>query len=558
MTKQLSFFNLTKYFVCFLTCIFSFCFAEVSVKVSKNKASLQESISLIFNSSSAVQNSPDFSSLNQDFDILSTSQSQNITLINGSLHQELQWNLIIAAKKEGVLQIPPIQFGNSFSPPLEIEISGTQEIKNDDSLFIETEISPTNTAYDRSQILYTIRFYRSVNIGQATFSEPKLNDADAIIERWGKDSEYEYYHANGNRYVVFERKYAIFPQNVGELTFSPIIFSGQIVRGNSFFNMQTEHKRAVSNSQKIDIQPIPSPFNKKDWLAAYDVKLSEEWSSEPNKITIGEPITWTLKVTADGCLGNLIPDIELTFPDSLKQYRDKAEISNQPSQQGILGTKQLKVALIANQSGQLELPAIEIKWWNLKTNQVEIAQIPAKTIEIQNDPLSTTAMVDDAEVQINKNETNGNHEIIEVIPMWAKILVGMNIFWLALIGAILYTKRKPKIKMVKNPQVNTKNIQEHLKQACLNNEPKKAEAALIDWAAFQFPKQNLNNLSLIKINVEEPLKSHIDRLYHHLYGFEKNWNGKSLLEAFKTYKKTHTYAPQTSDHLEDLQQLYSK
>ncbi len=539
MINQSTFFKFLKGSLSVFVLMTFSCFADVSVKLSKNKAGLNESFSLIFSSTDPVQSAPDFTPLNQDFDIVSTSQSQNFHLINGAISQETQWNLVLIAKKEGKLTIPAISINQQASAPLEIEIVGMQEVKSDDSLFIETEIIPASSVYERSQILYIMRFYRSVNLGQATLTEPVVNDSNALIEKVGKDNEYEYYHANGNRYVVFERMYAVFPQQIGNLTFSPVVFSGQVVKGHSFFNMQAEHRRIESSAQEIEVKPIPAPFNKDNWLAAYDLKLTEEWSSDPRNMVVGEPITWTVTITADGCLGSLIPEVDLVFPDTVKQYRDKAETSNQESQLGILGTKQLKIALIANQMGQIQLPEITVQWWNLKTNQVETAHLPAKVLTIENDPLAARAVVDNDELQFNKQESDrANPTPIEVIPWWAWCIMSLNLFWIALIAGILYKRRPLKIKIKKNVPFSFDGVRKQLKQACQDNDAKHVEALLVSWASFQYPQKNIGNLSQLKNLTAQPLKNQIDTLYNYLYGFEKSWSGMSLWECLKDYKES--------------------
>jgi hypothetical protein len=43
---------------------------------------------------------------------------------------------------------------------------------------------------------------------------------------------------------------------------------------------------------------------------------------------VGEPITLTLTLTAEGCMGNQIPLISLNLPEEIKQYQDKPQIEN--------------------------------------------------------------------------------------------------------------------------------------------------------------------------------------------------------------------------------------
>ena len=78
-------------------------------------------------------------------------------------------------------------------------------------MFLDVKATPEQP-YVQSQVLYTLRLYRRVDIAQAELSEPELTDA--VVEKLGEDSNYNTV-VNGVSYLVTERKYAIFPQKSG-------------------------------------------------------------------------------------------------------------------------------------------------------------------------------------------------------------------------------------------------------------------------------------------------------------------------------------------------------
>lgn len=536
--------------------------ATVTLSLSKKKISLQEPITLKFSSSASIESAPDFSLLNKNFEVLSSSQNQSIAISNGQMTQVNEWVLTVAAKQEGLIEVPSIPFGADNSPAEQIEVSAAAPAQSSDSLFIETEVLPLEKAFNRSQILYTVKLYRAVNLGQATLSAPKLSDSDAIIEKIGSDREYEYQDPNGNSYIVFERRYAIFTEHIGTLTIYPTIFTGQVVKGNSFFSMQTEYKRVLSNSHTLEIEPIAASFNSKNWLAAYDVKLSQEWSTDLTNLTAGEPVTWTITLQAKGCIASLIPDFTPSLPNSVKYYHDKASLSNEAGLNGIDGKREIKLVLIANEAGDLLLPEIKVKWWNLANQKEEIAYLPSQLGKVTMDPSSfITAMNEETLESVAKNPITSFKEI-EIIPLWAKGLIALNGFWLVLIIAILSRGKKLNFYS-KKPSDPSKNLlKKQLKQACFQNDPKKSELLLLQWGQIQFPKEKIYNLSQLSTLTTDPLNEQIDILYHHLYGLEKKWSGQRLWEAFKVYQKSYHSPIQVDKNLkkklESLEQLYTK
>jgi hypothetical protein len=541
--------------VLFISSLMSTVFAanEIDVKVSKTKIGINESLSVVFSSQQKINGQPDFTPLEADFEILSNSQSHQTTMINGKFNQEIKWSLVLMPKHEGELILPPISFGNLSSSPITIEVTQAQSSKKDESLFLETELSPSDAIYVQTQLVYTIRLYTSVNLSQATLSELKVNDPDTIIEKLGSDTEYEHHHANGKRYHVFERKYLVFPQHPGELIFSPIVFSGQVLlRRNSFFDYQTEYTRASSDQIKVDVKPIPAPFHSNNWFAAQDVILKEEWSADPNAITLGEPITWTLTLIAEGCLGNHIPNISLTLPSDLKHYFDKPQVENQSTPNGNRGTKQIKVAVIATKPGEIILPAINIDWWDLKTNQVRQAQLPERIIQVQGGPIAmNTLQIDQLSLPTpiqegNPQKSEENTKSYQDLPLWAWSLIGLNAVWLVLLVAFLAKKR---VSSPSKESDSLRQIKQKLKTACQANDSKQAETFLLAWAKQFFPQQKPLNIAGIKQYVSEEFQQAIEELYQALYGQKSDWQGDSLWKAVVNFR------PQISSKMKNQPEL---
>ena len=305
----------------------------------------------------------------------------------------------------------------------------------------------------------------------------------------------------------------------------------------------------------MEVKPIPAPFQKNNWLAANDVTLTEEWSADPSNVVLGEPITWTLTLMADGCLGSQIPEIPLNLPTHLKHYLDKPQITNQPSAEGNRGVRQIKVALIATKPGKITLPEINIKWWDLKTDRLRETQIPARSIEVQGDPIAMTPPLID---QTTHNIPEPSQELPEnlndtrSLPMWAWSLIGLNIIWIVGLFFLLYKK----FSLKGSKPDSLKQVKHHLKEACQANDAKKAEASLLVWAGQQLPKVKPLNLMGIKPHLPKDLQDAVDELYQALYGPKKPWQGNVLWQAFTAFKPKKKLNQDVKNQKEILRALY--
>lgn len=185
--------------------------AQISVSFDRNPVSVNESFQIIFTANDAPDKDPDFTPLEQDFEILGQSQSSNSSWVNGQSSRTIQWTLNVMAKHSGSLIVPEVKFGDDVSQPRPIlvtEATVNKAVNTDDDLFLEVEATP-ESPYVQSQVLFSVRLYRRVDITQAALNEPELGDA--VIEKLGDDSNYNT-QINGVNYLVTERKYAIFPQ----------------------------------------------------------------------------------------------------------------------------------------------------------------------------------------------------------------------------------------------------------------------------------------------------------------------------------------------------------
>lgn len=543
-------------FIFLLSTLTSTVFSEgVSVHLSQRKVGLNESFSVTFSVAQGIKEPPDLSPLQVDFDIVSNNHESSISIINGQMSQEIRWNVVLIGKREGNLIIPAIQFGKYASSPQAIEVTSALAAKQDDDIFLEVDLSPNDLVYEQALLKYTVRLYCSVQMAQATLSEVSTNDKDAIVERLGNDIEYDHLHANGKRYRVYERRYVIFPQHAGELIFSPLVFEGAIISGrHSFFDMQTKVKRLHSDQKKITVQPIPAPFQKSNWLAANDVKLAEEWSVDPDKAVIGEPITWTLKLTADGCMGNHIPDLVLEFPSELKHYLDKAEVSNQATEDGFIGTKQIKVALIGTKPGKIQLPKVALSWWNLKSNKVQHIELPSRTLTIQDNNIAMNASVTEAPVSISTSSPD--EELIQMPHqsfLWMWCIFGLG-------GALLIGLALGVYKMLKSKSEkpdSLKDFKNDLKKACQEGNAKQAEIALLAWFSHKSPQSKILNLSSLKNSLNEEFQAAINDLYQALYSKNSAWTGEALWKAFCAYKPPKKSNRKKKEKEDLLPELYS-
>lgn len=520
-------------------------FAEgVKANVSQREVSLNGTFTVTFSVGEKTEN-PDFSALANDFELLSVNHAQTVNIVNGTINKEFQWQLLLMAKHEGDLSIPSIKFGAVSSDPIGIVVKPASAPSSNDDLFMETEITPAKEVFVHSPFLYKLKIYTRNRFAEARLGEFKTSDPDAIIEPLGKDKEYELQHPNGRRYLVIERCYVVFPSHAGPLKIFPVLFDAALmVGGHGFFNVQAERVRVVTEMKELTVKPIPPPFTRRDWLAATKVELSEEWSSSPQNMQVGEPITWTVAIKVKGTLPSHIPDLALSFPEGIKHYTDKAEIIPSTDQSSPLeGTKQIKMALIPSKSGTFTLPEVRLAWWNLTSDKKEESILQARSFSVSGGEVAIAAP--------SLIEPQSERPLAAFPSFMIGIMGGALVVALA---AFIFLMRKPPTTNEKKDSFSS--LKSALKEACKKNDPKSAEKAFLSvMAAFLNPERQICLLKVLEV-VESPLKESVEELQKALYGKDQNWEGKNLWTAFLTFKPKKNFSEKSNK--EALKSLYPK
>jgi len=356
----------------------------VGLTITPDPPPANESFSLVFEARGDVDADPDFKPLERDFEILGRKQQTSLQIINGRRTRSTVWVLDVLPKHGAPLAVPAISFGRYATTPRDITFApaGGGAQADDDGLFLEVDASPLSP-YVQQQVIYRLRLWRRYEISNASLSEPELS-ADAIVKPLDEDRSYEA-ERDGKRYEVIERRFAIFPQGSGKVTIKPAVVTAQVVkRGFSLFDSFSQPvatKRVVSAAVELDVKPIPPDFPGDVWLPARQLTLHEEWLPATPAAKVGEPLTRTLNLWADGLTAGQLPPLEMAPVPGLKAYPDRPQTSEQQTASGYSAVFQRKTALIPEQAGRLEVPAIEIPWWNTTTDRLEMARLPAVRLD---------------------------------------------------------------------------------------------------------------------------------------------------------------------------------
>ncbi|MCK5924316.1 MAG: BatD family protein, partial [Methylococcales bacterium] len=367
----------------------------------------------------------------------------------------------------------------------------------------------------------------------------------------------------GQSYAVTERTYAIFPQKSGALVIPPLTLKAIIVENNSarfnrlFGSQSNRQTKATSKEIKLKVQAIPTDFKGKYWLAANKMVLREQWSGDTDTIKVGEPLTRTLTLEADGVMMGQLPTLQPPFStNNLKTYPDKASLSETRTGMGIIGFREEKIAFIPSQNGNYTLPKISINWFNIKTGQMETVTLAEKVITAVGESTATpeknqntivkTQPNEPAPVKINPNNSNNS-------GFWQALSGFFAIAWMLILWKLFYKKTPVKKAEDVSKNMNLRALKKALTVACNENDLQATKKALLAWGELNH--YDSSSLGALAPFCSHDLRDEILVLNQNLYSqFPEEWSGELLLKAFNAYKITKKESTKPDDDL--LEPLY--
>lgn len=511
--------------------------AAVIASVDRSDIELNESFTLKITVDTAIDTEPDASALDAEFFVGTRSQLSNTTIVNGQISRSRTWTYVLMAKREGILEIPPIIIGAEQSNPVPINVRApSNSLPGEADIFVTTEVDHANT-FVQAQLLYTVKVYRSVPTRQPRLSEPDIRGVEVLIEVAGEERSYESI-LNGKAYNVVERVYAIFPQESGQVTIAPARFEARVLRDGRI----TGRKIFESEGINIVVNPIPPPpdgFPDAAWFPARDVTLSQTWSREPDRLPAGEPITRHITVTALGQLSTQIPVINPAVADTIKIYPDKPELRDMAEASGIRAVRSDQYAMIGISPGEVHLPELQLPWWNIDAGEWQLASLPGTTINILPSANAAVAPPVVTEQPLLQQQLNASGNLVAQSSFWRRVSAALAGIWLLTVVAwwwsrrpVSRTPREPAPPPIYKQQAK---ILQAARKAAQAGDGAGVRSALLSWGRLEWSDSPPLNIGDFANRVAMPLSTQLQSLCRADYGPQKaSFDGEALAKSLRS------------------------
>ena len=517
-----------------MTLLCSHSWASLTATADRTIIDSNETLQLLVRlDSQALIGEPDFTVIESDFEILSTSRQQQYSRVNGQTQSYTDWNLLLAPKRIGRLLVPSIKYKKDISNAIEITVrKATAASAAGQPVYTETLVDKSEV-YIQEQLLLTHRLYTSVRLSDLGL-DPLTVD-DALMQ---KVSETQFQkNVAGKNYQVVEIVYALFPQTSGKLQIPALRFSAYEASNNRYGGFSARGNRIVrsTDAKTINVMARPTQIDIDNWMPASSVRLDQQWSSSLNELKVGEPITRTINITAKDLTGAQIMPLSFSESDDYKIYPDQPQLGDSADAAGVTGTRRESFALVPNRPGEITVPAVSVRWWNSRKQRMQTATLDAVTLQVAAAEVSAVNPYSPAP----NAAVGGNSLIIEATPEAPKSLmaelrsslalqlsVAGNALLLVLLLVLLFvslgrsSKAAPRrdLSGLNSARLELKQLLTNIERAARKSDLVPLRDSLLAWGRCIFPQQKIKTLAEIAALLDDgQLQQQFDLLDQALY-----------------------------------------
>lgn len=545
--------------------------AALRATVDNQQVAPGDTVQLTLTHDGQSSSRPNLAPLKQDFDIVGTSTSSQVQIINGRVNSVTALDVSLAPKHAGRVTIPALTWDSDTSQPLTLNVTASAGSGTNSSgantappgkVFVETDVD-TKSPYVQAAVHVTVRVYAAVPLSHADL---QFEDTNAALVRDVGTDAVNNVEKNGVSYQVVTRQYLVFPQHSGQISIPGPTLSGNVpdrsrgmgladpfagVFGNSpFAGMMGTLKpiRVHGDPIVLNVQPRPAAANSSYWLPARNVSLQAHWNPSSLEAHVGDPVTLDLKLQAEGLTAAQLPDLAtlLRQPASLKAYPDQPSLKDLTQGSEVIGTRDQSIALIADQAGRFTIPELHLNWWDTRANQAREVTVPAQTLTIQPAPGSAPVQVQTQQPVIQTpsphSDTTRPQPAGPAGFPWKWVSAALGLLWLVTVGAWIFTRNRrsaPTATAAPDDSAHAAKASQARSAfyaACRANDAATARRNLLLWANAEWSGPRIQGVNALgKLLADAEITKLLQALDRACYA-QDSWNGSELAHALPDLK----------------------
>jgi len=187
----------------------------------------------------------------------------------------------------------------------------------------------------------------------------------------------------GKTFSAQGRRYLIFPQVKGRYTVPSAKVGVTYAMPDG---KPSSPKILASVPTQFEARVPPGAEGAKYFLTTDRFQLRQSLDRKLEGLKVGDSITRTVEMTAEGTVGSSLPPLKLEAPEGIRLYSGTPRVSEKAERGDVEATRTETATYVLEKEGHYTIPEIVILWWNPQTKGMNKARVPAVDLNVQGNP----------------------------------------------------------------------------------------------------------------------------------------------------------------------------
>ncbi|HEY7293072.1 MAG TPA: hypothetical protein VH583_24770 [Vicinamibacterales bacterium] len=209
----------------------------------------------------------------------------------------------------------------------------------------------------------------------------RLDEARAVnsTERVGDQS-----------FAGISRTYSVYPLATGRITVPPI----SVIVSYSVEGRPSPATALKSSPLTFSAALPPGAAPSDHFVAASSFELSDRFDRPMKGLKVGDAVTRTITMTADGAWSAMLPPLTIESIDGVSVHAEQPTTDDKVNERGgpRRATRVERVSYVFERAGTVDLPPITVRWWDQSQHRLRTATSPSATVTIAGAAASSSAI----------------------------------------------------------------------------------------------------------------------------------------------------------------------
>lgn len=319
----------------------------------------------------------------EHFEILSSGQSQNTSIVNGKTTQSIQVNYALMPKTTGDFTlIGYVEYEGKTYETNALEVHVSEQSSNLDGetedIFLKTNLSKEN-AYFGEKLVLTYELYSRYRIDHYGFKDMVQLDGFITKDFSEEQLKSNYVTIDGKKYVKYEvKKMILSPTTPGAMKIPS--YQLEVILSTGDFFSQGKSMYLNTDALDVQVQPLPTENQPKDFTGLIG-QLDVQATYSQEEVAYGQSLSLHVKLSGNSNL-ELVDSI---FPKDINNftvYETEKDLREDVLGNDYVAEKAFEMILVPKATGEITIEPIQITYFDVVTETYQDAVIPGKTITV--------------------------------------------------------------------------------------------------------------------------------------------------------------------------------